>query len=107
MFDVAIPIVVELVLSASYILPPSSSLASFCLGLPLDLFPSIFPSITVFSSDSPIRVCPIHFFCLVFIAVADPGRQVRGGGDLYISYLGLPGVRYLAGLSGILDLYPV
>ena len=39
-------------------------------------------------------------------AVADPGRQVRGG-DLYISYLGFPGVRYLAGLSGILDLYPV
>ena len=31
MFDVAIPIVVELVLSASYILPPSSSPASFVL----------------------------------------------------------------------------
>src|SRR6218665_3010344 len=67
MFDVAIPLVVELVLSASYILPPSSSPASFCLGLPLDLFPSIFPSITIFNSDSPLRVCPIHFFCLVFI----------------------------------------
>src|SRR6218665_4041740 len=31
MFDVAIPLVVELVLSASYILPPSSSPASFVL----------------------------------------------------------------------------
>ena len=41
---------------------------------------------------------------LELATVADPGRQVRGG-DLYISYLGLPGVRYLAGLSGILDLY--
>src|SRR6218665_4102337 len=37
------------------------------IGLPLDLFPVIFPSITVFNSDSPLRVCPIHFFCLVFI----------------------------------------
>src|SRR6218665_2713239 len=36
-------------------------------GLHLDLFPSIFPSITVFNSDSLLRVCPIHFFCLVFI----------------------------------------
>src|SRR6218665_1967997 len=35
--------------------------------LSLDLFPSIFPSITVFNSDSPLRACPIHFFCLVFI----------------------------------------
>src|SRR6218665_104890 len=26
-----------------------------------------FPSITVFNSDSPLRVCPIHFFCLVLI----------------------------------------
>ncbi len=34
-------------------------------------------------------------------------RSSSKGGDLYISYLGLPGVRYLAGLSGILDLYPV
>src|SRR6218665_3621575 len=32
MFDVAIPLVVELVLSAFYILPPSSSLASFVLA---------------------------------------------------------------------------
>src|SRR6218665_2687097 len=31
MFDVAIPLVVELLLSASYILPPSSSPASFVL----------------------------------------------------------------------------
>src|SRR6218665_1958643 len=67
MFDVAISLVVELVLSACYILPPSFSPASFCLGLPLDLFPSSFSSITVFNSDSPLRVCPIHFFCLVFI----------------------------------------
>src|SRR6218665_2209564 len=65
MFDVAIPLVVELVLLASYtcILPPSSSPASFVLVFLLIFF---IASITVFNSDSPLRVCPIHFFCLVF-----------------------------------------
>src|SRR6218665_1755639 len=62
MCGVPIPLVVELVLSASYI---QSSI--ICLSLPLDLFPSMFSSITVFNSDSPLRLCPIHFFCLVFI----------------------------------------
>src|SRR6218665_1662707 len=38
MFDVAIPLVVELVLSASYILPPSSSPASFVLVFLLIFF---------------------------------------------------------------------
>src|SRR6218665_2640831 len=38
MFDVAIPLVVDLVLSASYILPPSSSPASFVLVFVLIFF---------------------------------------------------------------------
>src|SRR6218665_1346146 len=38
MFDVAIPLVVELVLSAFYILPPSSSPASFVLDFLLIFF---------------------------------------------------------------------
>src|SRR6218665_2186880 len=38
MFDVAIPLVVELVLSASYIIPPSSSPASFVLVFLLIFF---------------------------------------------------------------------
>src|SRR6218665_1554326 len=38
MFDVAIPLVVELVLSAFYILPPSSSPASFVLVFLLIFF---------------------------------------------------------------------
>src|SRR6218665_3789894 len=68
MFDVAIPLVVGLLRSASYILPPSSIQSRIiCLGLPLDLFPSILPSITVFNSDFLLRMCPIHFFWLVFI----------------------------------------
>jgi len=48
---------------------PSTIIQSsiICIGLPFDLFPNIFPSITVFNSDSHPRVCPIPFFCLVFI----------------------------------------
>src|SRR6218665_2196401 len=64
MFDVDIPLVVELVLSASYILPPSSSPASFVSVFLLIFFLAFslrLPFLTV------IRVCPIHFFCLVFI----------------------------------------
>src|SRR6218665_67544 len=38
MFDVAIPLVVELLLSAFYILPPSSSPASFVLVFLLTFF---------------------------------------------------------------------
>jgi len=34
-------------------------------------------------------------------------RSSSKGGDLYISYLWLPGVRYLAVLSSILNLYSV
>src|SRR6218665_2941239 len=43
MFDVAIPLVVELVLSASYILPPSSSPASFVLVFLLIFFLAVSP----------------------------------------------------------------
>src|SRR6218665_2633754 len=42
-----------------------------CLGLPLDLFPNIFPLITVFNSDSPLKgesllkkLKRCHFFTL-------------------------------------------
>src|SRR6218665_1490645 len=38
---------------------------SFCLGLPLPYLPSILPSIISFSIESPLRMCPIQFFCLV------------------------------------------
>src|SRR6218665_3219891 len=67
MFDVAIPLVVEFVLSASYILPPSSSPASFVLVFLLIYFLAFSLRLPFFNSDSPLRVCPIHFFCLVFI----------------------------------------
>src|SRR6218665_2278220 len=65
MFDVAIPLVVGFSFSFLY---PSTIIQSsiICLGLPLDLFPSIFPSITVFKSDTPLRVCPLllsGFYC--------------------------------------------
>ena len=42
------------------------------LGLPATFFPSILPSITVFRSESPRRICLIQFVCLfliVFISV--------------------------------------
>ena len=64
MSDVATPLVAGLLLSAFYILPPSSII---CFGLPLDLFPNVFTSISVFNSDSPLRAFPIHFFCRAFI----------------------------------------
>src|SRR6218665_2514687 len=66
MFDVAIPLVVELVLSTSYILPPSSSPASFVLVFLLIFFLAFslrLPFLTVIL----LLECPIHFFCLVFI----------------------------------------
>src|SRR6218665_3965893 len=62
MSDVATPVIVGLLLLAFYILPPSSFPTSFVLVY-LDLLPRIFPLITIFNSDSPLRVCPIHFFC--------------------------------------------
>src|SRR6218665_1928552 len=67
MSDVATPLVVSA--SSFSFLYPSTIIQSsiICFGLPLDLFPSIFPSITVFNSDSPLRVCSIHFFYLIFI----------------------------------------
>ena len=68
MSDVATPLVVRL-LSASYmyILPPSCIQSSIiCHGLPLNLFPNTFSSITVFNSESPLRVCR-STFCLDFI----------------------------------------
>src|SRR6218665_4067919 len=40
---------------------------SFCLGLPLPLFPSIFPSIISLCRELPRKMCPIQFFCLVLI----------------------------------------
>src|SRR6218665_1249126 len=40
---------------------------SFCLGLPLPLFPSILPSINSLCRELPLRMCPIQFFCLVLI----------------------------------------
>src|SRR6218665_3227201 len=40
---------------------------SFCLGLPLPLFPSILPSIISLCRKLPLRMCPIQFFCLVLI----------------------------------------
>src|SRR6218665_3522196 len=40
---------------------------SFCLGLPLPLFPSNFPSIISLCRELPLRMCPIQFFCLVLI----------------------------------------
>jgi len=60
-------LVVGFLLSASCILPPSSNPAAFVLDLPLDVLPNIFHSIIVRDSDSPLRVCPTHFFCLDFI----------------------------------------
>src|SRR6218665_2005274 len=62
MYDVATPLVVAMLLSVFYIHPPSSSPASFVLVFLLTNFPVIFPSITVFNSEFPLRVCPIHFF---------------------------------------------
>src|SRR6218665_791194 len=54
--------------SLSFLYPSTIIQSSIiCLGLPVDLFPNMFPSITVFNSDSPLRVCLIHFFCLDFI----------------------------------------
>src|SRR6218665_3880581 len=55
--------------SSFSLLYPSTIIQSsiICLCLPLDLFPNIFPSIIVFNNDSPLRVCPIHFYCLVSI----------------------------------------
>src|SRR6218665_1381810 len=67
MFDVAIPLVVELVLSASYILPPSSSPASFVLVFLLIFFLAFSLRLPFLTVIHPLRVCPIHFFCLVFI----------------------------------------
>src|SRR6218665_3251323 len=49
---------------------PSPLEPSNCLGLPLFLlfsFSPLFPSITVFSSESPLSICPIHFLCLFLI----------------------------------------
>src|SRR6218665_258487 len=40
---------------------------SFCLGLPLPLFPSILPSIISLCRELPLKICPIQFFCLVLI----------------------------------------
>jgi len=40
---------------------------SFCLGLPLPLFPSILPSIISLCRELPLRMCPIQFFCFVLI----------------------------------------
>src|SRR6218665_949871 len=40
---------------------------SFCLGLPLPLFPSILPSIISLCRELPLRMCAIQFFCLVLI----------------------------------------
>src|SRR6218665_2951978 len=54
--------------SFSFLYPSTIIQSSIiCFGLPLDLFPNIFPLITIFNSDSLLRVCSIHFFCLVFI----------------------------------------
>src|SRR6218665_3727965 len=61
MFDVAIPLVLELVLSAFYILPPSSSPASFVLVFLA--FSLRLPFLTVIL----LLECQIHFFCLAFI----------------------------------------
>src|SRR6218665_102417 len=43
--------------SLSFLYPSTIIQSSIiCLFLPLDLFPNMFPSITVFNSDSPLRV---------------------------------------------------
>src|SRR6218665_1437095 len=42
---------------------------SFCLGLPLPLFPSILPSIITLCRELPLRMCSIQFFCLVLIYI--------------------------------------
>ena len=62
---VATPLVVSL-LSASYILPPASSPASFVLVFLLIFFLTFVPLITVFNSDSPLSLCPLllsAFYC--------------------------------------------
>ena len=48
---------------------PSSIIQSmsFCLGLPLPLFPSILPSIISLCRELPLRMRPIQFLCLVLI----------------------------------------
>src|SRR6218665_671078 len=49
---------------------PSSIIQSmsFCLGLLLLLFPSIFPSIISLCRELlPLRMCLIQFFCLILI----------------------------------------
>src|SRR6218665_830689 len=54
--------------SFSFLYPsPIIQSSIICLGLPLDLFPTIFPLIAVFNTDSPLRVCLIRFLCLVSI----------------------------------------
>src|SRR6218665_1506524 len=40
---------------------------SFCLGLPLPIFPSILPSIISLCRESPLMMCPDQFFCIVQI----------------------------------------
>src|SRR6218665_2321440 len=40
---------------------------SFCLGLPLLLFPSILPSVISLCRESPLIICHIQLFCLVLI----------------------------------------
>src|SRR6218665_1432374 len=48
---------------------PSSIIQSmsFCLDLPLPLFPFILLSKISLCRELPIRMCPIQFFCLVLI----------------------------------------
>src|SRR6218665_1748128 len=62
--DIPTPLVVELLLSASCILPQSSNPASFVLVF-LFIFFLTFSIRLPFLT--PLRVCPIHYFCLVFI----------------------------------------
>src|SRR6218665_2447054 len=40
---------------------------SFCVGLPLPLFPSILPSIIALGKEYPLIRCPIQFHCLALI----------------------------------------
>jgi len=52
----------------SFLYPPSIIQSmSFCLGLPLCLFPSILPSIISVCRELPLRMCPIQLFWLVLI----------------------------------------